>query len=61
MEIDIYHQDEEPITAEDGEYQPLRRDAAHAYAAEEIEAWQLGRAEAIASRPAATGEGGPDN
>jgi len=45
MEIDIYHQHDESMTAEDGEYQPLHRNAARAYAAEEIEAWQIGRDE----------------
>ena len=43
METDIYHHDEMPIVAVDREYHRLFGYAAGAYAAEEIEAWQLRR------------------
>jgi hypothetical protein len=47
MEIYMYHQREEAITAEDPEYQRLYRDATSVYAAEEIDAWQMACAEGI--------------
>jgi hypothetical protein len=47
MEVDIYHQDETPIAADDREYHRLFGYAARAYAAEEIEAWQMACANGV--------------
>jgi hypothetical protein len=51
MKTEIYHHhDQEPIMA-DQEYQRLSREAARTSAAEELEAWQIGRDEAGLAQP----------
>jgi hypothetical protein len=45
MQVDIDHYDEGPISPEDPEYLRRYRDAMSAYAALEIEAWQMACAE----------------
>jgi hypothetical protein len=47
MKINIYNRRKEPIAADDREYHHLFGYAAGAYAAEEIEAWQMACANGV--------------